>query len=385
MSPTSLIKKSPSGGKPKSFAMAIESSKKSVAKSTSRGRPKRKALVAMYQSQLSENTMGIKIRLKKSLEAPIEMALSGATTKKKSINTMPALGSPGSASAASTSKSTRKRQRKSKHKDTSDSDDSDYEKRRKNNNTTTEKHRNRKQTTNTVTDYTEPVEQSQWGNNIPEHVLLKIFEEAVNQHGTLPIMVNASRVCTLWRRVSQTSHLWHTLDLSTWTKERSEIILKQIIATHLRCCKDVNLGKFIYSILYILKKNKEIRIQFFIEEKKFNNFFSIFSLANWKVTNIECVLDHMLDACPNLEAISLAGWKEFTGDHLAYLVEEFKSLQRIDLSSVNVRIFIHSTNLSGSFFPSNDDIFLYIFIAGIESKSFGCGSTITVWCNTITW
>lgn len=244
MSPTTLIKKSPSGGKPKSFAMAVESSKKTATKS-SRGRPKRTALVAMYQSQLSENTMGIKIRLKKSLEAPIQMTLSssGGATKKRSITSMP-LGSPGTASAAAgTSKSGRKRQRKSKHKDTSDSDDSDYEKRRKNNNTTMEKHRNRKQTTNTITDYTEPDEQSQWGNNIPEHVLLKIFEEAVNQHGTLPIMVNVSRVCTLWRRVSQTPHLWHTLDLSTWTKDRSEINLKQIIATHLRWCKDVNLGK----------------------------------------------------------------------------------------------------------------------------------------------
>lgn len=251
VSPTiSLVKKSPSGGKPKSFAMSIESSKKSSgsiasAKTGSRGRPKRKALVAMYQSQLSENTMGIKIRLKKSLETPIAMASLGSSggggaTKKKSITTMPSIGSPGT--AAGTSKSTRKRQRKSRHKDTSDSDDSDYEKRRKSNNTTTEKHRNRKQTTNTASDYTEPDEQSQWGNVIPEHILLKIFEEAVNQYGTLPIMVNVSRVCTLWRRVSQTSQLWHTLDLSTWTKDRSEINLKRIIATHLRWCKDVNLG-----------------------------------------------------------------------------------------------------------------------------------------------
>lgn len=233
--------------------MAVESSKKSsttAAKTGSRGRPKRKALVAMYQSQLSENTMGIKIRLKKSLETPIAMAsLSssvGGSTKKKSISSMPSMGSPGTASsaAAGTSKSTRKRQRKSRHKDTSDSDDSDYEKRRKNNNTTTEKHRNRKQTTITASDYTEPDEQSQWGNVIPEHVLLKIFEEAVNQYGTLPIMVNVSRVCTLWRRVSQTSQLWNTLDLSTWAKDRSEISLKRIIATHLRWCKDVNLGNY---------------------------------------------------------------------------------------------------------------------------------------------
>lgn len=67
--------------------------------------------------------------------------------------------------------------------------------------------------------------------------------------------------------------------------------------------------------------------------------YSIYT-ANWKVTNIECVLDHLIEACPNLEAISLAGWKEFTGDHLAKLVEKFQSLQRIDLSSVNVSVFI---------------------------------------------
>lgn len=263
MSPTSIIKKSPSGGKPKSFAMAIESSKKSSASTatkSSRGRPKRKALVAMYQSQLSENTMGIKIRLKKSLEAPISMALSSSgATKKKSITSIPAIGSPGTASTTATTgtttKTTRKRQRKSRHKDTSDSDDSDYEKRRKNNNTTTEKHRNRKQTTNTATDYTEPDEQSQWGNNIPEHVLLKIFEEAVNQYGTLPIMVNVSRVCTLWRRVSQSSQLWHTLDLSNWTKDRSEINLKRIIATHLTWCKDVNLGMISISSLFLIFKH----------------------------------------------------------------------------------------------------------------------------------
>lgn len=44
----------------------------------------------------------------------------------------------------------------------------------------------------------------------------------------------------------------------------------------------------------------------------------------------------LLEACPDLVGISLAGWKEFTGDQLASMVEDFKSLERIDLSSVNV-------------------------------------------------
>lgn len=105
-----------------------------------------------------------------------------------------------------------------------------------------DKYRNRKQHTMN-TEYTEPDEQSQWGNVIPEHILLKIFEEAINQYGSLPTIINVGRVCSLWRRISLTPHLWHTMDLSTWTKDRNEANLKRIIATHLRWCKDVNLGK----------------------------------------------------------------------------------------------------------------------------------------------
>lgn len=242
--PSSPKKKSSSAGKPKAFALAVEAKQptshpsSTTGTKTPRGRPKRKALVAMYQSQLSENTMGIKIRLKKSLEAPIAVALSGrsnSTSTSKRKSTMPM-------SSTVTSKQAKKRQRKSKQKDTSDSDDSEYEKRRKNNNTTIEKHRNRKQTTTTASDYTEPEEQSNWGDALPEHILLKIFEDAVNQYGCLPTVVNVGRVCSLWRRVSLSPQLWHTLDLSTWTKDRSEINLKRIIAKHLRWCKDVNLG-----------------------------------------------------------------------------------------------------------------------------------------------
>lgn len=197
--------------------------------------------------------MGIKIRLKKSLEAPITMALnssgsSGSTTKKKPASS--SVSPTTSALPGVSVKQTRKRQRKSKHKDTSDSDDSEYEKRRRNNNTSAEKHRNRKQTTTTANDYTEPEEQSGWGNAIPDHILLKIFEEAVNQHGCLPTVVNVGRVCSLWRRVSLNPQLWHTLDLSSWTKDRSEINLKHIIANHLHWCKDVNLGKYLHLKLF---------------------------------------------------------------------------------------------------------------------------------------
>lgn len=58
--------------------------------------------------------------------------------------------------------------------------------------------------------------------------------------------------------------------------------------------------------------------------------------GNWKITNVQCVLDRLLLAAPNLVGITLTGWKQLTSDHLMWLVQEFKSLRRIDLSSINV-------------------------------------------------
>lgn len=42
---------------------------------------------------------------------------------------------------------------------------------------------------------------------------------------------------------------------------------------------------------------------------------------------------------PNLTSITLSGWKGFSCDHLTYLVENMKKLERLDLSSVNVSYF----------------------------------------------
>lgn len=227
-------------GKPRAFAEANKAAATAAAASrassgkSNRGRSK--TLVTMYQSQLTDNKMGIKIRLKKSLEAPILNA-TAAASKRKSM-------SASTATASSASKtSNRKRTRKSKQKDISDSDDSEYEKRRRVSNTSTDKPKNKKLAAISV-EYTEPEEQSVWGSRIPDEILLRIFENAVNQHGCLPTIVNIGQVCSLWRRVSLDPKLWHTLDLATWTKDRSELNLKYIIQNHLHGCKDLNLGEF---------------------------------------------------------------------------------------------------------------------------------------------
>ncbi|XP_037030411.1 F-box/LRR-repeat protein 6-like [Bradysia coprophila] len=267
------VKRVPNGsmhptGKPAAYAMEKKTTKV-------RAKPKRKALVAMYQSQITDNKIGIKLKLKKS----------------EVLTVLPA---PKSKKVA---KSNRKRSRKSKPKNTSDSDDSSYEKkpRRVNNNkaTTVEK---------------EPEEQSPWGLMIPEPILLKIFENVVNQEGCLPALVRLGKVCSQWNQVSVTPRLWHSLDFSAWTKEkwRTELNLKWLIENRMQSCKDLN-------------------------------------IANWKVTNIDCVLSILANSCPDLVGLSLAGWKGFASEHLIFIVEQFKSLQRLDLSSINIEMTNKST------------------------------------------
>lgn len=244
LSPIQHPSKKPLSGKPKAFAMSQSNKKAKQAKSSSsRGRPKRKALVAMYQSQITDNCFGIKIKLKKSLEVPITFRSSNTNNSSSSRNRKK---TSSTTSGNSTPGKSRKRQRKSRHRDTSDSDDSEYEKRRRkersfNNNASSDRHRSRKAPPPTEK-YDEPEEQSGWGLRVPEEVLSTIFEYAVCQDGCLPTIVNVSKVCSLWRRISLDPKLWHSLDLSTWTKDRNELTLKWIIANHLKKCKELNLG-----------------------------------------------------------------------------------------------------------------------------------------------
>lgn len=232
-------------GKPKAFTIekcivsnSAKSTKAPRGTKAVRGRGRRPALVTTYQSQITDNTLGIKLKLKKSsLATPIK------ENNRKKANTT------GSSPSATTLKTNRKRSRKTKHD--SDSDDSDYERRRRkesgvNNNSTSDKLKNRKSAANKQQQdgHEEPAEQSVWGHSIPEEILCQIFEHAINLDGCLPTIVNVGKVCSLWRRVSLTPKLWYSLDLSTWVKDRNELILKWIIENRLHgLCVDLNLGK----------------------------------------------------------------------------------------------------------------------------------------------
>lgn len=211
-------------GKPKAYAI----DRKKVTKS--RGRSKRKALIPMYQSQISDNKIGIKLKLKKSDTSD----LSFLSSKSSALTAV---------LAGSSSGSSRKRiKRKTKHKDDSNSDDSDYERHRKrtktNNNTLV-----RKEIGNSE-NYVEPAEQS-IAAYLPEDVLIKIFHQVVDDEGSLPSLVRLGRVCKSWNRASLCPSLWRNLDLATWTKERwrTEIKLKWLLENRAQHCKEINIGK----------------------------------------------------------------------------------------------------------------------------------------------
>lgn len=221
-------------GKPKAFAMDAVAA--AAAATKPRVRRKRTA-TCTYQSQITDK-LGIKLKLKKSA-TPIKEP----TSRRKRTNLA-------GTTPAGNAKGTRKRSRKSKHNSDSD-DDSDYERRRRkeaivNNNTTSDKVKHRKSTKHNHHDnHDEPEEQSVWGAIIPEHILLQIFEYAISQDGCLPTVVNVGKVCSLWQKVSLETKLWHSLDLSTWTKDRNELLLKWIIENRLHSnCVELNLGNF---------------------------------------------------------------------------------------------------------------------------------------------
>ncbi|EEZ97209.2 F-box/LRR-repeat protein 6 isoform X2 [Tribolium castaneum] len=241
------------------------SSIKKVSKSRSksgmgRGRP-RKALVAMYHSQISGDKNTIKIRIKKS-NFTAQVQLSSAPNKKKSG-------------------------RRKKQKVTSDTDVSDYE-------YTAKKSKNESDVTSTQDQ--EPQEQSVWGEHVPENVLYKIFQNVCFQDGCLPNLVRLCRVCKLWRNVALTPSLWNKVDLN-YVKEpfRTDLQLHWLIYNRLSCCQDLNLGEW---------KVRDIQIAI---EALCTNCPELqgINLSGWKGLNADN-LKYLTTECKKLERLDLS-------------------------------------------------------------------------------
>lgn len=163
----------------------------------------------------------------------------------------------------------------------------------------------------------------------------------MQDEGSVPALIRLSRVCSTWYKVTQSPSLWRTVDLGTWTKDRfkTEPKLKWLIEHRLQHATEVGLGKDMMQNANVgeLRATKRgLTLQF--------RFHSGRYVGNWKITNVQCVLDKLYEFVPNLVGITLTGWKALTADHLMFLVQNFKRLESVDLSSINVSCV---TNIHG--------------------------------------
>lgn len=312
------------GGKGVSFAKTAPSPKPKAPRS-----PRKKVPLAVYQSQISDNKIGIKLCIKKSVDVVV------AKTKKVVRRITGKAAAATSSSAASSSSPSKKRGRKRKTLDDSDSDEMNYRRRRRkeNNNETAISNKNSSNAQLPLREGDKdgsgspgsagdqlgvagdsadaPIEmhQSCWALTLPENVLTHIFRYVTASEGCLPTLVRLGAVSSLWRRVAQQPSLWHTMDLTTWVKERhrNELKLKWFILNRLSgCTEDLN-------------------------------------LASWKVMNVQAVMNLLAEHCPKLSGLILSGWKSLMSDHLMFIATEMRHLQRIDLSAINTEVNANKT------------------------------------------
>ncbi|XP_037716840.1 F-box/LRR-repeat protein 6 [Drosophila subpulchrella] len=283
--PTAAVNGSiPKSGKPLSTPVGGKKPSKAATTSPRASRSRKPKALPMYESEISDHKVGIKLCIKKSDAG--DGAPAGATSPPV---TVPAASKPA-----------RKRVRKPKQQD---SDEAEYEPRKKKGGGGGSGAEKKVSTSSDAEATGEPIEQSVWAQKLPEEVLFRIFEHAVDTQGCLPTLFRLGRVCSLWRQVSLRPTLWRTMDLTTWVKEkyRTELKLKWFVDNRCSACTELN-------------------------------------VSNWKISDINCFLAKLSSGCPNLAGITLSGWKGFTSDHLTYLVDNMHKLQRLDLSSINVEM-----------------------------------------------
>ncbi|KAH8371654.1 hypothetical protein KR093_008363, partial [Drosophila rubida] len=285
----------PKSGKPLVTALNKKLNK-SATTSPRASRTRKPKTLPMYESEISDNKVGIKLCIKKSdaITTATELSMVATTTTAPTVAHKP----------AAPSKPARKRVRKPKPQD---SDEGESEPRKKKGGgggaNSNNGERQKKLSTSSGSQSADPVEQSAWAQKLPEEVLFRIFQLVVDKEGCLPTLFRLGRVCSLWRQVSLRPTLWRTMDLTTWIKEkyRTELKLKWFVDNRCSACTELN-------------------------------------VSNWKITDINCFLIKLSNGCPNLTGITLSGWKGLTSDQLTFLVEHMQKLQRIDLSSINVEM-----------------------------------------------
>ncbi|XP_021934003.1 F-box/LRR-repeat protein 6 isoform X3 [Zootermopsis nevadensis] len=152
---------------------------------TARGRPpgptKKKKQPVTYQSQISPDQNGIKIRIKKSSASPTVIQPHRRRERGK--------------------------KRKSKKGSNTEDEESDIGSNKQVN--------WMDQSVSEESEADEFGEQSDWGLRLPRQTLYDIFYMVTQEEGCLPFLIRMCRVCSLWRDVALSPSLWYNIDLAS--------------------------------------------------------------------------------------------------------------------------------------------------------------------------
>lgn len=66
--------------------------------------------------------------------------------------------------------------------------------------------------------------------------------------------------------------------------------------------------------------------------------------------DIQTALEALNHNCLELKGLNLSGWKGLNADNIKYISSEFEKLERLDLSSINVIVFVCTKAFSTFFF-----------------------------------
>lgn len=145
---------------------------------------------------------------------------------------------------------------------------------------------------------------NRWGENIPEEVLVHIFQKIVVQDGAVPFLCRVARVCRLWQTAASSPVLWRSVTVShCWIEPRRN----QLPKTERRIKETIS----------------------WLAENRFTQLQD-FSLCHW-IQNVNHAVKAVSSSCPHLHSLKLSHCSGLTMQTFNTLSAHSLSLQKIDL------------------------------------------------------
>lgn len=143
-----------------------------------------------------------------------------------------------------------------------------------------------------------------WGQNLPEEVLINIFQMVVVQDGAVPFLCRVGRVCRLWNAAASSPVLWRSVTMGhCWIAPGKSLL-----------------------------PSKEKKIKNTVEWLAHNRFHQLrdFTLCHW-TKNVDFTLQVVSKSCPHLRSLKLSYCTGLTSEAFQSLGQHSRHLQSLNL------------------------------------------------------